>query len=176
MSGSFNNWATKIPLNRRCVRSRRCPSDCGSRSPLDPQPEQLCGHRGSARGRAPVQVLRGRPLDAGPQRGERPLVIPRWQNTGTSDDNLPPRQAVTTSKTGVVNNTIQVKRTDFEVFDALRIDSENTADVSGWVGFQTAWLREAGTRRVSLMFPQTCRARLRAPTSRTPTCSGLKTS
>lgn len=40
---------------------------------------------------------------------------------------------MTTSKTGVVNNTIQVKRTDFEVFDALRIDSEDTADFSGSV-------------------------------------------
>lgn len=46
-------------------------------------------------------------------------------------------QAVTTSKTGVVNNTIQVKRTDFEVFDALRIDSEDTADFSGCIEFKT---------------------------------------
>lgn len=52
------------------------------------------------------------------------------------------RQAVTTSKTGVVNNTIQVKRTDFEVFDALRIDSEDTADFSGSVAFKTANLRD----------------------------------
>lgn len=36
-----------------------------------------------------------------------------------------------TSKTGTVNNVIQVKRTDFEVFDALRIDSEDTSDLSG---------------------------------------------
>lgn len=36
-----------------------------------------------------------------------------------------------TSKTGTVNNVIQVKRTDFEVFDALRIDSQESADVSG---------------------------------------------
>lgn len=35
----------------------------------------------------------------------------------------------------MVNNTIQVKRTDFEVFDALRIDSEDTADVSGSARF-----------------------------------------
>lgn len=40
-------------------------------------------------------------------------------------------QAVVTSKTGTVNNVIQVKRTDFEVFDALRIDSQDSADVSG---------------------------------------------
>lgn len=25
VSGSFNNWATKIPLNRRCVNSHRRP-------------------------------------------------------------------------------------------------------------------------------------------------------
>lgn len=43
---------------------------------------------------------------------------------------LPP-QAVATSKTGTVNNVIQVKRTDFEVFDALRIDSEDSADIAG---------------------------------------------
>lgn len=36
-----------------------------------------------------------------------------------------------TAKTGTVNNVIQVKRTDFEVFDALRIDSEDSADISG---------------------------------------------
>ena len=36
-----------------------------------------------------------------------------------------------TSKTGTVNNVIQVKSSDFEVFDALRIDSEDSADMSG---------------------------------------------
>lgn len=106
-----------------------------SRSPLDLQSEQLCSHCGSAGGRAPVQVLCGRSLDAGSQRGEWPLVVPRLQNISTADDNVLTRQAVATSKTGVVNNTIQVKRTDFEVFDALRIDSEDTADFSGSVGF-----------------------------------------
>lgn len=40
-------------------------------------------------------------------------------------------QAVMTAKTGTVNNVIQVKRTDFEVFDALKIDSEESADISG---------------------------------------------
>lgn len=39
-------------------------------------------------------------------------------------------QAVMTSKTGTVNNIIQVKRTDFEVFDALRLDSQDS-DISG---------------------------------------------
>lgn len=34
------------------------------------QPEQLCGHRGPAGGRAPVQVLRGRPVDAGSHWGQ----------------------------------------------------------------------------------------------------------
>jgi len=38
---------------------------------------------------------------------------------------------VTTAKTGTVINVIQVKRTDFEVFDALRIDSQDSADMSG---------------------------------------------
>lgn len=53
-----------------------------------------------------------------------------WRHTSTADTVLA-CQAVATSKTGVVNNTIQVKRTDFEVFDALRIDSEDSADFSG---------------------------------------------
>lgn len=42
-----------------------------------------------------------------------------------------PSQAVLTTKTGTVNNVIQVKRTDFEVFDALMIDSQECADMSG---------------------------------------------
>lgn len=40
-------------------------------------------------------------------------------------------QSVVTSKTGTVNNVIQVKRTDFEVFDALNLDSEDSTDLSG---------------------------------------------
>lgn len=74
-------------------------------------------------------------MDAGSQRGEWLLVVPGFQNASAADDSPLTRQAVATSKTGVVNNTIQVKRTDFEVFDALRIDSEETADFSGSVGF-----------------------------------------
>lgn len=35
-----------------------------------------------------------------------------------------------TSKTGTVNNVMQVKRTDFEVFDALTLDSQDS-DMSG---------------------------------------------
>lgn len=107
-----------------------------SRSPLGPQSEQLCGHRGPARGRPPVQVLRGRPLDAGSQRGEQKLARPRLETRQIFDDDVLVCQAVATSKTGVVNNTIQVKRTDFEVFDALRIDSEDTDDFSGCVEFK----------------------------------------
>lgn len=59
------------------------------------------------------------------------------KNPTSTADNVLVCQAVTTSKTGVVNNTIQVKRTDFEVFDALRIDSEDTADLSGCIEFKT---------------------------------------
>lgn len=65
-------------------------------------------------------------------------VLHPWLANANANANALTRQAVTTSKTGVVNNTIQVKRTDFEVFDALRIDSEDTADFSGSVGFKTA--------------------------------------
>lgn len=118
-------------------------SDCAlshSRSPVDLQSEQLCGHRGPARGRAPVQILCGRPLDAGSQRGEWLLLAPWLTDSSTAHGNVLTSQAVATSKTGVVNNTIQVKRTDFEVFDALRIDSEDTADFSGSVGFNVLLL------------------------------------
>lgn len=50
-----------------------------------------------------------------------------------------------TSKTGTVNNVIQVRRTDFEVFDALKVDSQDSADLSGrstlyW--FFKKWLLE----------------------------------
>lgn len=43
---------------------------------------------------------------------------------------LPP-QPVVTSQMGTVNNIIQVKKTDFEVFDALMVDSQKCSDVSG---------------------------------------------
>ncbi len=36
-----------------------------------------------------------------------------------------------TNKSGVVNNVIKVRKTDFEVFDALKTDSEKCADMSG---------------------------------------------
>lgn len=39
---------------------------------------------------------------------------------------LDPNGSVVTSKTGTVNNVIQVKRTDFEVFDALNVDSSDS--------------------------------------------------
>lgn len=32
---------------------------------------------------------------------------------------------------GTVNNVIQVKKTDFEVFDALMVDSQKCSDMSG---------------------------------------------
>ena len=52
---------------------------------------------------------------------------------------------MTTTKTGTINNTIEVKRTDFEVFDALRIDSEETADISGESGLFPAGGGRAGS-------------------------------
>lgn len=41
------------------------------------------------------------------------------------------RQPVITSKTGTVNNIIQVNQTDFEVFNALEMDSQDSTDLSG---------------------------------------------
>lgn len=40
-------------------------------------------------------------------------------------------QPVVTSQLGTVNNVIQVKKTDFEVFDALMVDSQKCSDMSG---------------------------------------------
>lgn len=40
-------------------------------------------------------------------------------------------QPVITSQMGTVNNIIQVKKTDFEVFDALMVDSQKCSDMSG---------------------------------------------
>lgn len=42
-----------------------------------------------------------------------------------------PSQPVVTSQLGTVNNIIQVKKTDFEVFDALMVDSQKCSDMSG---------------------------------------------
>ena len=109
------------------------------------QSEELRGDCGPAGGRAPVQVLCGRTVDVGSYRGEKERE--RTLQRESSFLNyikistelliyhisccLSVSQAVMTSKTGTVNNVIQVKTTDFEVFDALRIDSEDSADLSG---------------------------------------------
>ncbi|KAL7986743.1 hypothetical protein Chor_013026 [Crotalus horridus] len=41
-----------------------------------------------------------------------------------------PSEPVVTSQLGTVNNIIQVKKTDFEVFDALMVDSQKCSEVS----------------------------------------------
>ncbi|XP_068167399.1 5'-AMP-activated protein kinase subunit beta-1b [Antennarius striatus] len=86
VSGSFNNWTTKIPLNR-------------SRNNFV----------------AIVDLPEG-------EHQYKFCVDGQWT--------LDPTGAVMTAKTGAVNNVIQVNRTDFEVFDALRIDSQDSADLS----------------------------------------------
>lgn len=40
-----------------------------------------------------------------------------------------------TTRSGVVNNVLVIRKTDFKVFDALERDSEGTADVSGGSDF-----------------------------------------
>nr|XP_040053901.1 5'-AMP-activated protein kinase subunit beta-1a [Gasterosteus aculeatus aculeatus] len=42
-----------------------------------------------------------------------------------------PAEPVVTSQLGTVNNIIQVRKTDFEVFDALMVDSQKCSDMSG---------------------------------------------
>ncbi|TRY83088.1 hypothetical protein DNTS_000660 [Danionella cerebrum] len=41
-----------------------------------------------------------------------------------------PTEPVVTSQLGTVNNIIQVRKTDFEVFDALMVDSQKCSDMS----------------------------------------------
>ncbi|XP_010874629.2 5'-AMP-activated protein kinase subunit beta-1b [Esox lucius] len=86
VSGSFNNWATKIPLNK-------------SQNNFT----------------AIVDLPEG-------EHQYKFCVDGHWT--------LDPTGAVLTTKTGTVNNVIQVKRTDFEVFDALMVDSQECADMS----------------------------------------------
>lgn len=48
---------------------------------------------------------------------------------------LYPLQPTVTSELGTINNLIQVKKSDFEVFDALQVDSLECSDTSGETGF-----------------------------------------
>jgi len=86
VSGSFNNWSTKIPLNKSQNNFA-----------------------------AIVDLPEG-------EHQYKFCVDGQWV--------LDPAAAVLTTKTGSVNNVIQVKSTDFEVFDALMIDSQECADIS----------------------------------------------
>ena len=40
-------------------------------------------------------------------------------------------QTVVTSQLGTINNLIQVRKSDFEVFDALQVDSLDSSDTTG---------------------------------------------
>ncbi|KAM9437693.1 5'-AMP-activated protein kinase subunit beta-1-like, partial [Salvelinus alpinus] len=42
----------------------------------------------------------------------------------------PNQEPVVTNQLGTVNNIIQVKKTDFEVFDAVMVDSQKCSDIS----------------------------------------------
>ncbi|XP_013987506.1 5'-AMP-activated protein kinase subunit beta-1a isoform X1 [Salmo salar] len=87
LSGSFNNWANKIPLTR---------SQNNFVAIVD-LPE-----------------------------GEHQYKF-YVDGTWTHD----PAEPVVTNQLGTVNNVIQVKKTDFEVFDALMVDSQKCSDMSG---------------------------------------------
>ncbi|XP_071322374.1 5'-AMP-activated protein kinase subunit beta-1a [Trachinotus anak] len=86
LSGSFNNWANKIPL----IRSQNTFV-------------------------AIVDLPEG-------EHQYKFYVDGQW----THD----PAEPVVTSQLGTVNNIIQVKKTDFEVFDALMVDSQKCSDMS----------------------------------------------
>uniref|UniRef100_W5M045 5'-AMP-activated protein kinase subunit beta-1 n=1 Tax=Lepisosteus oculatus TaxID=7918 RepID=W5M045_LEPOC len=87
VSGSFNNWVSKIPLTRS-------------------QNNFV----------AIVDLPEG-------EHQYKFYVDGQW----THD----PSEPVVTNQLGTVNNLIQVKKTDFEVFDALLVDSLKSSDVSG---------------------------------------------
>ncbi|XP_051906283.1 5'-AMP-activated protein kinase subunit beta-1a isoform X3 [Hippocampus zosterae] len=86
LSGSFNNWANKIPL----IRSQNTFVTI-------------------------VELPEG-------EHQYKFYVDGQW----THD----PAEPVVTSQMGTVNNIIQVKKTDFEVFDALMVDSQKCSDMS----------------------------------------------
>lgn len=86
LSGSFNNWTTKIPLSR---------SQHNFVALLDlPEGEHQYKY----------------------------YVDGQWA--------LDPTEPMAVGEGGVINNVIKVKKTDFEVFDALKTDCEKTADMS----------------------------------------------
>nr|XP_019959082.1 PREDICTED: 5'-AMP-activated protein kinase subunit beta-1 isoform X3 [Paralichthys olivaceus] len=65
----------------------------------------------------------------GAKEGERPKILmdsPEDADIFHGEDMKP----VVTSQLGTVNNIIQVKKTDFEVFDALMVDSQKCSDMS----------------------------------------------
>ncbi|XP_041064453.1 5'-AMP-activated protein kinase subunit beta-2-like isoform X2 [Carcharodon carcharias] len=86
ISGSFNNWHTKIPL--------------------------IKSHNDF------IAIL---DLPEG-EHQYKFFVDGQWAHD--------PSEPVTTSQLGTINNVIQVKKSDFEVFDALKLDSLECSDTS----------------------------------------------
>ncbi|KAL6468180.1 hypothetical protein MHYP_G00238570 [Metynnis hypsauchen] len=86
IAGSFNNWSTKIPLNK--------------------------SHNDF------VAIL---DLPEG-EHQYKFFVDGQWVHD--------PSEPVVTSQMGTINNLIQVKKSDFEVFDALQVDSLECSDTS----------------------------------------------
>ncbi|KAI5092821.1 5'-AMP-activated protein kinase subunit beta-2, partial [Silurus meridionalis] len=87
ISGSFDNWSTKIPLNK--------------------------SHNDF------VAIL---DLPEG-EHQYKFFVDGQWLHD--------PSKPVVTSQMGTINNLIKVKKSDFEVFDALHVDSLECSDTSG---------------------------------------------
>ncbi|XP_034411172.1 5'-AMP-activated protein kinase subunit beta-2-like isoform X2 [Cyclopterus lumpus] len=86
IAGSFNNWSTKIPLNK--------------------------SHNDF------VAIL---DLPEG-EHQYKFFVDGQWVHDSS--------ETVVTSQLGTINNLIQVKKSDFEVFDALHVDSLESSDTS----------------------------------------------
>uniref|UniRef100_A0A8C2JQ72 5'-AMP-activated protein kinase subunit beta-1-like n=1 Tax=Cyprinus carpio TaxID=7962 RepID=A0A8C2JQ72_CYPCA len=86
LSGSFNNWSSKIPLTK--------------------------SHNNFV---AIIDLPEG-------EHQYKFYVDGHWI--------LDPKEPVVTNKSGVMNNVVKVRKTDFEVFDALKTDSEKCADMS----------------------------------------------
>ncbi|XP_030258316.1 5'-AMP-activated protein kinase subunit beta-2 [Sparus aurata] len=86
IAGSFNNWSTKIPLNK--------------------------SHNDF------VAIL---DLPEG-EHQYKFFVDGQWVHDAS--------EPIVTSQLGTINNLIQVKKSDFEVFDALQVDSLDSSDTS----------------------------------------------
>ncbi|CAG5867250.1 unnamed protein product [Menidia menidia] len=106
LSGSFNNWANKIPL----IRSQN------TFVAIVDLPEGEHQYKFYVDGQ----------WTHDPTEASGLLIVQLCELNCV----IVSAQPVVTNQLGTVNNIIQVKKTDFEVFDALMVDSQKCSDMS----------------------------------------------